>query len=102
MGDWGGKPTCPFYTKAEKSVAAAMGVTAAKISSKFTIGLGDNFYYNGVTCVNDPRFQTTFEVHKRTIEIVVTRLCFHACNSSAESVYGTIAAVPLVHGVRKP
>ena len=67
VGDWGGLPNPPYYTQGEKSVAAAMGVTAAKISSKFTIGLGDNFYFTGVKDVNDPRFQTTFEV--RSVEI---------------------------------
>ena len=62
VGDFGGQGTAPYYTLGSKNVARAMGVTAAKIGSKFSIGLGDNFYENGVTSVTDPRFQTTFEV----------------------------------------
>eukprot|EP00731_Ephydatia_muelleri_P019619 Em0012g444a len=61
VGDWGGQDRHPFYTTAQKNVARAMGVTAANIASKFTIGLGDNFYSNGVTDVADPRFRETFE-----------------------------------------
>ena len=62
VGDWGGQLLPPHYTTAEKDVAASMGGTAAEIASQFTIGLGDNFYEFGVTSVNDPRFQSTFEV----------------------------------------
>lgn len=62
VGDWGGKPTDPYATQTEQYVARAMGDTAASMKSQFTIALGDNFYFEGVTNVADPRFNETFEV----------------------------------------
>ena len=62
VGDWGGKESAPYYTEAEKEVAEAMGLQAAALGSQFTLGLGDNFYENGVSDVDDKRFQETFEV----------------------------------------
>jgi len=62
VGDWGGIPDPPYYTVAQKRVAVQMGRIAEKISARFTVGLGDNFYEDGVTDVDDPRFKTTFEV----------------------------------------
>ena len=62
LGDWGGQPTSPYYTTAEKDIAAAMGKTAQNVDSQFTISVGDNFYENGVQNVADPRFDETFEV----------------------------------------
>ena len=40
-----------------------MSRIAEEFGSKFTVGLGDNFYNDGVTDVDDPRFSTTFEVN---------------------------------------
>ena len=62
VGDWGGQNTSPYYTAAEKDVAAAMGKTAQTLGSQFIVSVGDNFYDLGVTDVNDPRFKATFEV----------------------------------------
>ena len=62
LGDWGGQEEAPYYTPAQKEVATQMGRKAAETNSKFTIALGDNFYYHGVKDVDDPRFKETFEV----------------------------------------
>ena len=62
LGDWGGQPSSPYYTTAEKHIAAAMGKTAQNVGSQFTISVGDNFYKYGVQDVADPRFRETFEV----------------------------------------
>ena len=62
FGDWGGKPVAPYYTPAEKSVAAVMADKANEMKSQFTVALGDNFYFYGVKDVDDPRFKETFEV----------------------------------------
>ncbi len=43
-------------------VADQMGIVAAALGSHFTVSVGDNFYGNGVSDVDDPRFQETFEV----------------------------------------
>ena len=62
MGDWGGKEIWPYYTEGEKHVAEQMGKKASEIGSQFTVALGDNFYFLGVTDVDDPRFKETYEV----------------------------------------
>jgi acid phosphatase len=56
IGDWGraGRDN-------QVDVANQMGKTAAAIGSKFTVSLGDNFYENGVTGLDDPYWQTSFE-----------------------------------------
>ena len=61
VGDWGGQSKAPYTTGAEVKVAQQMSKTAAALGSRFTVSLGDNFYDNGVTDANDPRFQETFE-----------------------------------------
>lgn len=62
LGDWGGQDDSPYTTMGEENVAEQMGKTAAEVGSQFTLSLGDNFYENGVTNVDDPRFKETFEV----------------------------------------
>ena len=62
VGDWGGQSDPPYYTDPEQDVAKQMGQVAAATGSQFTLSMGDNFYDNGVTDVNDPRFKNTFEV----------------------------------------
>ncbi|KAH8050817.1 acid phosphatase [Aureococcus anophagefferens] len=60
MADWGGQDAAPFYTPAEKKVAASMGSMGANAS--FALAIGDNFYYSGVADVGSARFKATFEV----------------------------------------
>ena len=62
LGDWGGQSKKPHYTKAEEDIAEQMGKVASDINANFTIVVGDNFYDDGVTDVDDPRFKETFEV----------------------------------------
>lgn len=60
-GDWGGSAVWPYTTSAQLSVAAALGQRAGEIGTNFTLLLGDNFYFSGVTSVDDQRFNSTFE-----------------------------------------
>ena len=64
VGDWGGQDNPPYYTDPEQDVAKQMGDIAASMGAQFTLSMGDNFYDNGVTDVDDPRFKETFEVRK--------------------------------------
>ena len=64
VGDWGGQDEPPYYTYPEQDVAKQMGDIAASIGAQFTLSVGDNFYDNGVTDVDDPRFRETFEVKR--------------------------------------
>ncbi len=61
MGDWGGKPDKPYTTEEQIITAQGMEKIGGKINAKFALALGDNFYFKGVSDVNDPRFQNTFE-----------------------------------------
>jgi acid phosphatase len=56
IGDWGraGRDN-------QVDVANQMGKTAAAIGSRFTVSVGDNFYENGVTGLDDPYWRTSFE-----------------------------------------
>jgi tartrate-resistant acid phosphatase type 5 len=56
VGDWGRDGA---FHQAE--VAARMGETAAQIRARFVISVGDNFYEDGVTGVDDPKWRTSFE-----------------------------------------
>ena len=62
VGDWGGQDDPPYYTDPEQDVATQMGEIAASMGAQFILSMGDNFYDNGVTDVDDPRFKETFEV----------------------------------------
>ena len=62
VGDWGGQDNPPYYTDPEQDVAEQMGQIAAQMGAQFTLSMGDNFYDNGVTNVDDQRFKETFEV----------------------------------------
>lgn len=56
VGDWG-----RGGHDDQAAVAAQMGLTAAAMRSAFTVSVGDNFYENGVTGLNDPQWQSSFE-----------------------------------------
>lgn len=62
MGDWGGTDSTPFTEPGQVKSAAAMAKVAARISAKFALGMGDNFYGSGIHGdEHDARFQETFE-----------------------------------------
>src|ERR1700721_2498603 len=56
VGDWGRDGA---FHQAEG--AARMGETAAQLRARFVISVGDNFYEDGVTGVDDPKWRTSFE-----------------------------------------
>ncbi|KTF75588.1 hypothetical protein cypCar_00012790 [Cyprinus carpio] len=62
LGDWGGLPYPPYITPIEKATARMMAKTASQMGADFILALGDNFYYKGVTDVNDPRFQDSLNI----------------------------------------
>ena len=37
-----------------------MGAVGKKLNTSFQLALGDNFYFDGVQSVTDPRFQVRF------------------------------------------
>ncbi len=56
VGDWG-----RHGHDKQWAVGVQMGKTAAALGSAFTVSLGDNFYENGVTGLDDPQWQSSFE-----------------------------------------
>jgi tartrate-resistant acid phosphatase type 5 len=56
IGDWGrrGRPD-------QVEVANQMAIACWNASARFVISLGDNFYEDGVTSVDDPHWQQSFE-----------------------------------------
>ncbi|XP_064604174.1 tartrate-resistant acid phosphatase type 5-like [Liolophura sinensis] len=61
LGDWGGLPDFPYRTLVETAVASQLGKVTQQFGSQFNLALGDNFYFDGVKNVDDPRFKETFE-----------------------------------------
>ena len=57
MGDWGGLPDFPYRTPVEKAVGGEMGKIADYLDIQFVLALGDNFYFDGIKDVDDPRFK---------------------------------------------
>jgi tartrate-resistant acid phosphatase type 5 len=56
FGDWGRQGE-----QDQVEVAEQMAKAAQDIGAKFVISVGDNFYENGVTSVNDPHWRASFE-----------------------------------------
>jgi tartrate-resistant acid phosphatase type 5 len=56
VGDWGRNGHDD-----QRAVGVQMGKTAQGIGSQYTVSVGDNFYENGVTGVDDPQWQSSFE-----------------------------------------
>ncbi|XP_054707866.1 tartrate-resistant acid phosphatase type 5-like [Uloborus diversus] len=61
IGDWGGLPIFPYRTLVELNVGREMAEAATKLGIDFVLTLGDNFYFDGVKDVDDPRFKETYE-----------------------------------------
>ena len=56
VGDWGRNGHDD-----QRNVAVQMGQTAAAMDAKFIVSIGDNFYENGVTGLDDPQWESSFE-----------------------------------------
>ena len=61
IGDWGGFPA-PFHnTPIQISGSKILAEVSEKLDSKFTLAIGDNFYFWGVKDIYDERWYTTWE-----------------------------------------
>lgn len=56
IGDWGRRGA-----QSQREVGVALGQAAAAGGSRFTISVGDNFYEDGVTGLDDPQWAESFE-----------------------------------------
>ena len=56
VGDWGRNG---FFNQSD--VAEGMGRVGDQIQSRFTISTGDNFYLDGVTSLDDPKWERSYE-----------------------------------------
>jgi len=99
MGDWGGLPVWPYEDPAETHIAEQMNDIAASTGAGFALALGDNFYYNGVTSVEDKRFKQTFEdvfkgdhLKSRNFFRVLAGNHDHYGNCSAEIAYSNVSS----------
>lgn len=61
LGDWGGAALGDYHKTDEIAVAKTLGASAETLGAQFLVNVGDNFYYYGVTDVDDPQWKTTFE-----------------------------------------
>ena len=61
LGDWGGIDEAPYTTENQIKVADLAEQVSGRINSSFTLGIGDNFYWDGVKSADDDRFKFTFE-----------------------------------------
>jgi len=67
VGDWGGASAAPWTTPVQLSVAAAMGTVGATLAPNWVLGIGDNFYEDGISCVGDshPNCTTDDSSHRQ-------------------------------------
>jgi len=56
VGDWGRNGHDD-----QRAVAVQMGKTAAAMDAKFIVSIGDNFYENGVSGLDDPQWESSYE-----------------------------------------
>lgn len=61
FGDWGGQTGAPYTTPGERSLGQRLPAAIRANGTEFILAIGDNFYETGVTSVDDPRFEETFE-----------------------------------------
>lgn len=61
LADQGGVSFEPYYTPVLQYTAKLMSKLAPKLNTHFQFALGDNFYFDGVQNVDDPRFLNSFE-----------------------------------------
>ncbi len=57
LGDWG------TGNQSQKAVARGMGHVAERMKSRFVVTTGDNFYEEGVSSVQDPKWQEYFGMY---------------------------------------
>ena len=75
LGDFGGMPYAPYATPIEMAVAHRMAKFAHKNPIDFVLTLGDNFYFDGVKNVEDPRFQVRVVYFLGIIKLVSSYCC---------------------------
>ncbi|XP_071488281.1 tartrate-resistant acid phosphatase type 5-like [Diadema antillarum] len=97
LADWGGIPIWPYFSPFEYAVARQMGKVASRHNAKFVLALGDNFYEQGVTSVDDPRFRETYEqvFHMPSLQVpwyVVGGNHDHYGNISAQVAYSKVSS----------
>jgi acid phosphatase len=91
FGDWGRNGE-----QDQRDVATQMAVAAKDMDAKFVISVGDNFYENGVSSVDDPQWQTSFEkVYSAPSlqvpwQVVLGNHDYHG-NCDAQIAYGKIS-----------
>lgn len=61
LADQGGVSFEPYYTPVLQYTSKLMSELAPKLNTHFQFALGDNFYFDGVQNVDDPRFLSSFE-----------------------------------------
>ena len=61
FADWGGSSNSPYTTKTQLAVAEGMAEILHQSDSQMILGLGDNFYNDGIKNIHDPRFNYTFQ-----------------------------------------